>query len=408
LSELPYLTRDLPGIGGSIKNHDADFIVEELPLYEPCGEGTHVYIRIEKRGLTTHEAVRRIARALGKTPRDVGYAGLKDARGITRQTLSVEHVDPGRVSMLDIPSLTIQSVSRHKNKLKIGHLRGNGFLLKVRDHAADALPRAQSILNVLRKRGLPNYFGAQRFGRRGLNAAIGAAIMRGAYEDAIALILGGPSENDMPAARSARVLFEAGRYAEAADAWPHGFGDEARLCRAVAKSGGPTARAWRQLDVNIRSLYLSALQSELFNRVLANRIDGIDRVETGDMAYKHANGACFAVENAELEQPRCEAFEISPTGPIFGARMTRATGEPGEREAKVLEEAGVTFDQRRSPDGIQIDGARRPLRVPIHDTSVQDGRDEHGPYIEFAFNLPSGAYATTALRELCKNENLTE
>ena len=97
---LPYLTADLPGVGGEIKRFDEDFVVEELPLYAPSGAGTHVYFTIEKRGLPTLAAIQHIARALGRQPRDIGYAGMKDAHGVTRQMLSVEHVENSQV---DIP-----------------------------------------------------------------------------------------------------------------------------------------------------------------------------------------------------------------------------------------------------------------------------------------------------------------
>ena len=92
----PYLTADLPGIGGRIKVRNADFCVEEIPLYGPSGYGEHTYLTIEKDGLSTFRAVNHIARALGVDPGAVGYAGLKDAHAVTVQTLSVGNVDPAR------------------------------------------------------------------------------------------------------------------------------------------------------------------------------------------------------------------------------------------------------------------------------------------------------------------------
>jgi tRNA pseudouridine13 synthase len=87
---LPYLTADLPGIGGQLKAEPEDFFVEEIPLYLPSGEGQHVYVEIEKRDLSTFAAIKMIARALNISPGRIGYAGLKDARAITRQTLSID------------------------------------------------------------------------------------------------------------------------------------------------------------------------------------------------------------------------------------------------------------------------------------------------------------------------------
>src|SRR4029450_7790511 len=100
---LPYLTRDFPGIGGVIKNRAEDFFVQEVPLYEPSGEGEHVYCEIQKVGLTTFEAIGRVAKALGVSSREIGYAGMKDARAITRQFLSIAGTTPEAVMSLKLP-----------------------------------------------------------------------------------------------------------------------------------------------------------------------------------------------------------------------------------------------------------------------------------------------------------------
>jgi TruD family tRNA pseudouridine synthase len=89
-----FLTADIPGTGGAIKETPEDFQVWEIPVYPPCGEGEHTFTEIEKRGITTLEAVRRFSRALDIPERDMGYAGMKDARGITRQTLSIPRTPP--------------------------------------------------------------------------------------------------------------------------------------------------------------------------------------------------------------------------------------------------------------------------------------------------------------------------
>src|SRR6516225_2932119 len=104
---LRYLTIDIPGTGGIIKETPEDFLVEEVPLYLPCGEGEHTYVTIEKRGLTTLEAVRRISRALGVPDREIGYAGMKDAVGVTRQTVSIPRVSPDVCSALNLPGIAV-------------------------------------------------------------------------------------------------------------------------------------------------------------------------------------------------------------------------------------------------------------------------------------------------------------
>jgi len=404
-ARLPYLTGQLPGVGGQIKRYDEDFVVEEIPAYAPSGAGTHVYFTIEKRGLPTLAATQHIARALGRQPRDIGYAGMKDAHGVTRQMLSLEHVEPARIESLALARIKVLSVSRHSNKLKLGHLLGNRFEIKVRDVAADCGPRAGAILEVLSRRGVPNYFGPQRFGARGDNALIGRAVLHRNYAEAVALMLGRPGPIDHDDALRARELFDKGEYAAAADAWPRGtFAQQSRMCRMLAK-GGKLRDAWRAVDHTLRKLFLSAFQSDLFNRVVAQRIERglFDHLKTGDVAYKHVNGACFKVEDASTEQPRCDAFEISPTGPLFGSRMTHATGIPGEIEAAVLAASGVDEELISGRESGRLDGGRRSLRVPLKDLRHETGEDDRGPFLRLQFSLPAGAYATGVIREVSKN-----
>ena len=149
----PYLTADLPGVGGRIRVCDADFRVDEIPLYSPCGHGEHTYARIEKTGIPTFEAVRRVARALGIDPRVVGYAGLKDAHAVTVQTLSLGDVPPAEVERLEVPGVCVLAVDRHTNKLKVGHLSGNRFAIRIRDAAC--IRDADGIRDTEREHGLP-------------------------------------------------------------------------------------------------------------------------------------------------------------------------------------------------------------------------------------------------------------
>jgi tRNA pseudouridine13 synthase len=390
-------------VGGAIKRYDEDFLVEEIPLYPASGEGTHVFFTIEKRGLTTLAAVEIIARSLGRNRREIGYAGLKDAHGVTRQWLSVEHIDPARIESLELGRIEVLSVTRHRNKIKLGHLAGNRFEIKVRDAVPSPIARAKSIMDVLAERGVPNYFGPQRFGARGDNARTGKAVLQDDYAEAIATILGRAGPMDKGEIRKARELFDAGDLIAAAEAWPRNMAMQARVCRALVKSGGDAQTAWRAVDHTLRKLFVSALQSELFNRVLAQRISSIDRLETGDIAWKHRNGACFRVEDSATEQPRCRAFEISPSGPLFGRRMTEASEGPGLLEEEVLAESGVLRQQFRTRDGTKLDGARRPLRVPLQGPEIEAGEDHRGPYLELNFALPPGAYATSVTREICKS-----
>jgi len=188
-----YLTQHLSGTGGIIRQELEDFQVDELPLYTPCGEGDHLYISVEKRGLTTHDLLRELAKALGCQERDLGYAGLKDARAVTRQTVSVPLRKPADITGLEIPGVTILSAQLHRNKLRPGHLAGNRFRIRIHSPLPDSLSRAQAVLGILEKSGVPNRFGEQRYGAMGNSHRIGRAILRQDFAAAMAEIVGDPA-----------------------------------------------------------------------------------------------------------------------------------------------------------------------------------------------------------------------
>ena len=402
VTTLPYLTPDIPPVAATIKRTYEDFVVEEVPAYEPSGDGTHVYFRIEKRGLSTMRAVQDIAKVLGVGPKHIGMAGLKDARGVTVQTLSLEHVDVERVKNLSIPRIAILDVSRHTNKLKVGHLRGNIFTIRMRDVEPDRVDDVKRVADLLANKGVPNYFGGQRFGLRGDTWELGRAVLQEDAKTLIDLMIGKPSAADTGKVLLARQLYEKGQFDEAARTWPHAFRDNARVARALSKAKGAHKRAYFAIDNKLKRFYVNAYQSYLFNQTLARRINELDKLYLGDLAYKHDNGSVFRVEDEAAENIRAANREISPTGPLFGKKMTRAEGTPGTWEQEVLDREQVDFNDFSKIRQVNVRGSRRPLRFFPDDLSVTDGRDDIGLYVELKFFLPSGCYATMLLREICK------
>jgi len=116
------------------------------------------------------------------------------------------------------------------------------------------------------------------------------------------------------------------------------------------------------------------------------------------VAYIHANGAAFIVQDVAAEQARADRFEISPSGPLFGPKLLLAQGQPGQREQEMLAQSGLNLDDFRLP-GVRLDGARRPYRVPLSEVEVDwdDG-------LVLRFRLPAGSYATEVLREVMKHD----
>jgi tRNA pseudouridine13 synthase len=401
---LPYATPDIPGIGGTLKERPEDFFVQEMPLYEASGQGEHVFCEIQKIRLTTFQAIDRLAAALNVSQRDIGYAGMKDAQAISRQLFSIWGVTPEQVMALALPDITVQWAARHGNKLRLGHLSANRFAIKIRNVNPTDVIKLAPMAELLQKRGMPNYFGEQRFGHRGDNDKLGAALVRGDDKQVLTHLLGTPMENvDDPQSLKARSAFDTGNLEQAMKHFPRRCGMERRILARYIKTGNPSAAA-RIVDQRLRRLWVSALQSSLFNQVATARISTLNTLMTGDLAYKHQNGAVFSVEDAALEQPRADAFEISPTGPLVGYRMTLPKDEPLRIEQAAMDAIGLAPANFRSEGRLKVKGARRPLRVRPADMEFSAGVDEFGSYIAAAFTLPAGSFATILLRELMKND----
>jgi tRNA pseudouridine13 synthase len=404
--DLPYLTADLPGVGGVMRAKPEDFFVQELPLYEPSGGGGFIYFECQKVGLTTFEAINRIATELNISRSDIGYAGLKDRHAITQQLFSVpltETTTEERVMTMEVEGLAPRWADLHENKLKMGHLAGNRFAIRLREVQATDVVKLRPILDRLIKTGLPNYFGEQRFGRdeHRPNDQLGILLLRGDHQAFLDLYLGGPDgRGDVAHARS---IYEGDGPAAALEVWPENIRAERKVLAKLVNTNDP-AKAVNAVDRKLRRLYESAAQSKVFNAIVADRVrDGlVDQLVEGDAVAIHREalrtGGGFIVEDAAAEQERCTNWEISPTAPMPGKKeRPPAAGEAAQREAVVLEQLGLT----RADFG-SMPGERRPLRVQPLDTKLSSEVTEDGQTITVAFSLPAGSFATTLMRELMK------
>lgn len=280
--EPPPFTPELPGVGGRIKAELDDFRVEEIPAYEPSGAGDHLYLWVEKRGVGPEFFTRTIAQRVGVAAGEVGTAGLKDRYAVTRQWVSVPARAEPNLKRIDGDGIAVLAVSRHANKLKPGHLRGNRFRVLVRGADRSREAAAAAILDRMRREGMPNYYGPQRFGRDGSTAELGFRCLAGT--------------------------------------------------------------APKRLRPFLFKFALSAAQSVLFNDYLARRHrDGLLRtVLPGDVLMKWPGGGIFVAEDAVAEQARFDAREVVTGGPMFGSRTYPAKGVAAEREEAVLADHRIT------------------------------------------------------------------
>ncbi|MFZ5657789.1 MAG: tRNA pseudouridine(13) synthase TruD [Pseudomonadota bacterium] len=321
-------------LAARFRERPEDFVVEEIAGFEPSGQGEHLLLTIEKRGLNTAEVARRLAAWAGVRDVAIGYAGLKDRHAVTRQRFSVQL--PGRdapdAASLEGEGLRVLSSARHLRKLPRGALAGNRFELLLREVQGDREAIAGR-LEAISRDGVPNYFGEQRFGRAGDNV-----------EQALAMFAG------------------------------------------------------RRVRREERSLLLSAARSELFNRVLAARVreaswnTGLD----GEVWMLDGRRSVFGPEPPTPElQARCAAFDIHPTGPLWGRGELRTRGACRALEDAIVA-AGDAPALRAGLEAAGLEQERRALRMRPAALAWQWEADG----LRLTFELPPGAYATTVLAEL--------
>lgn len=338
--KLPRLNSDVDIGSGILKQKPEDFLVEEIPSYLPSGEGEHLYLWVEKRDVSALELMRRMARILGVNRNQIGMAGMKDRQAITRQWISVpasKNIDFDDDHRGDLDeNIKILAQKRHTNKIKTGHLKGNKFTILVREPTGSFETISKSVA-ILNATGIPNFYGLQRFGIDNQTLEMGRKF----------------------------VLREE-------------FIREKRLRRFV----------------------MSAVQSAVFNAVLRERMKrlALGRALVGDIfaQLEDEGSKRCTTENLEESTRRVQQKMCIPTGPMPGVKMTRAGGEVGEMEDGALEEFGLSWDDFLGLEKIAR-GTRRPLicrpLTPIVVNNVDEG-------FQFVFSLPSGSYATVALRQL--------
>lgn len=324
-----------PGLSGRLRVVLEDFQVREELHFTLDGAGEHVWLWVRKRGANTEWVARRLAERAGVPPGAVSYAGLKDRHAVTEQWFSV-HL-PGKVepdwSASPGPDFTVLNAVRHSRKLRRGALTGNAFRITLRELDGDPAELAAR-LNRIIKTGVPNYFGEQRFGHAGGNLERAEAMLRGEL----------------------------------------------------------TVR-----DRHQRGLYLSAARSALFNAVLARRVsDGTwNQALPGEVLMLAGSHSIFATDEPDATiRQRVAAFDLHPTGPLWGAGALRSAGRVRELEEAVA----ATLPAFR--DGLAAAGLeqeRRALRLAVGDATLEFP-EPHTAVL--GFRLPAGTYATTVLREL--------
>ena len=416
---------DTPGIGGRLKVGADDFLVEEVPLAFPPAEkdGKYTVARVRAREWETNRLVGEIAKRLGVHRESIYFAGTKDKRAITTQYLAVPAPEAA-VQGLNLGDVEILDTRRVDRAPKIGELVGNRFVVRVRDCEVgvdEALTRAQATLDQLEVAGgFPNFFGVQRFGTtRPITHVVGQHLLRGDLPAAVKAYAGTPGRYDNEASNAARELFDEGQYQAAAQAYPRPLDFERRIAAQLAKAPDDWAAALDTLPANLRTMFVYAEQSRLFNQALAARLDaghGLNEPLVGDLVAevdadgRAQRGRMHAVTTRNLARVEalCRRGRALVTGGLIGYESPFSGGPMGDFERVALDSAGLTPDDYRVPSYPKVAsrGTRRELLAPLGPVNATRGSDEVGDFVELSFFLLKGSYATCLLREVMKADNV--
>ena len=287
---------------GRIRVDPVDFIVREWLGFDADGSGDHWLLKIRKTSANTHWVAKQLSRLSKIHPRDIGFAGIKDRNAVAEQSFTLP-VRSAVESWIGVSGdgFEVVSATRHRRKLKRGALRGNDFDIVIRDFTGDS-GRLAALLEIVAARGVPNYFGPQRFGIDGGNLT------------------------------RARQLFTG----------------EIRIDDRVQ-----------------RGFALSAARSAIFNAVLAQRVaDGTwSDVQAGDMASLDGSNSIFAVEQSdEILADRCARLDIHPSGPLWGRGALLTGGDVLAMEQRIAQSL-APFGEGLERAG--LDQERRSLRLRV-------------------------------------------
>ena len=327
-----------------------DFVVEEIPLYPFSGEGEHLILHVRKKELTTWELIDLFCVHCGINRRDIGYAGLKDKHAMTIQYLSIPATCEAKLSSFSHEKVKILSITRHRNKLRIGHLKGNRFRIRLKKVLGVQKEMLDSVLAWIEAHGLPNYFGAQRFGTEGTNWIEGKKLLE--------------KKRRMRDRKTAEFLM--GAY-------------QSRLFNA-----------WlvKRMQISLLAESFSPAEIEKTLHLREGTLSGIEKqphffkLIEGEQMMHYPYGKLFTAENLDAEAVRFAARDIAPTGLIPGRKTKRAVAAAGEIE-RVYDET------------IALYGARR--YAWIWPEEIETRYIPEKAHYELSFVLPKGSYATNLI-----------
>jgi len=451
LLRVPKLERELGietyaseslGISGRIRQFPEDFAVEEVMIDgtkaevqpvetpQPIGEGRYLICVLVKRDWDTLRAVKKVARRLGISYKRVQIAGIKDAKALTAQHISIRGVAPERVSRVKIKDIELRPLRFSDEKVYSRLLLGNKFHILIRAISYSSSLIEKRVKNVQGELsslgGLPNFFGHQRFGTvRPISHLVGSCLVRGNLEEAALTYLAKPSPDEHPESREARQQLRDTRdFREALRSFPTYLGYERLMLTQLTRQPRDFVGAFRNLPLKLRRLLVQAYQSFLFNKFLSERMKrgvGLNEPQVGDYVVHVDSHGLPTTEFAQVASQSLSTVKkalvkgrMRVAIPLIGYKQQPSGGMQGEIEREILNAENVAprdFYVSSMPE-TSAPGGLRTILASIIDFSVQEASKDSGSprkrKIGLDFTLNRGSYATILLREFMKPRNLVK
>ena len=406
-----------PGIGGRIKESAEDFYVEEIIDLEKFKEkeGRNLLIRVKKKNWETLNFARVLSNVLGISQKRVGYSGTKDKNAVSVQYFIIYNADEKiaeKLRELRLKDAEIEVVCFTSKNLELGDLVGNFFRVKVSD--AENGERVEKITEELKEKGIPNFFGIQRFGSlRLITHEVGKLIIQRKYEEAFWVYVAKPFEGEREDVRKIREILWKERDAKFGLRELPKYLRYERLLLQKLREGKNELEALLSLPKNLKLMFIHAYQSYLFNRLLSERIrefGNLKEIERDDFVdfVNFRKGYKVYSEDfsilTDFNSPRISFLKEKGYAilalPLPGYE-TKLVGWSGEKLKEILEEEGIDLESFKSPyPEFSSKGSLRVAEIPFE--------FERFSYSEgvFEFFLPKGCYATVFLREYMKSEQI--
>ena len=432
------------GIGGVIRQSVEDFVVEEVLVdgskaeinqpvtHQVLGsspvKNRYLLCVLVKRNWDNFQAIRRVAEQLGIKFGQVQIAGIKDAKAVTAQHITIEGVSAEEIQKVQVKDIEIRPIGYFRSKLSSYFLLGNNFHISIKtiSHPKSTIKKriTKTIKELEAISGIPNFFGHQRFGTtRPITHLVGKAIVKENFRKAVMLFLAKPSPQEHPESRQAREQLQATQeFKQALKNFPRQLYYEHLMLKHLAKKPDDFTGAFRRLPIKLRELFPQAYQSYLFNKFLSRRIENkipLNRAEVGDytvnversgLPMQMMRRIASAQTLAEINDA-VKAGKMRLALPLVGFKQRPSQGVQGEIERQILENEGVSPENFKIEAMLEISsrGELRTIVTPLNNFSLNKIPDDSANLskqkVKVGFMLYRGSYATVLLRELMKPRN---